>query len=110
MVLINISTLRDGLTGLIAQHCLEDCGIVINMNKLPYDTKNAKVTSGIRLGTPIITKNGMGPEEIDAISILVDTALRKLKVVSDSKYEIDDSTKDEIREKVTQLCCKFPLR
>ncbi len=110
MVLINISNLREGLTGLIAQQCLEDCGIIINMNKLPYDNKNAKVTSGIRLGTPIVTRNGMGPEEIDSISTLIDTALKKVKVISESKYEIDDSTRDDLREKVKQLCSRFPLR
>jgi glycine hydroxymethyltransferase len=109
MVLINISNLRDGMTGLIAQHCLEDCGIVINMNKLPYDNRNAKVTSGMRLGTPIITKNGMGTEEIDTISALVDSALRKVKILSDSTYEIDESVKEELREKVKQLCDRFPL-
>ncbi|MBN1975693.1 MAG: serine hydroxymethyltransferase [Sedimentisphaerales bacterium] len=109
MVLINISNLRDGMTGLIAQQCLEECGIIINMNKLPYDNKNAKVTSGIRLGTPIVTKNGMGHGEIDTISALTDTVLRKVKILSESKYEIDDSTRDEIREKVRQLCSKFPL-
>lgn len=110
MVLINISNLREGLTGLIAQQCLEDCGIIINMNKLPYDTKNAKVTSGIRLGTPIVTKNGMGHEEIDTVSTLLDNALRKVKVISESKYEIDDSTRDDLREKVKQLCTRFPVR
>jgi glycine hydroxymethyltransferase len=109
MVLINISNSIEGLTGLIAQQCLEDCGIIINMNKLPYDNKNAKVTSGIRLGTPIVTKNGMGPEEIDTVSTLIDTALRKVKVLSENKYEIDDSTKNDLREKVRQLCLRFPL-
>jgi glycine hydroxymethyltransferase len=109
MVLINISNSIEGLTGLIAQQCLEDCGIIINMNKLPYDNKNAKVTSGIRLGTPIVTKNGMGPEEIDIVSTLIDTALSKVKILSENKYEIDDSTKNELREKVRQLCLRFPL-
>ena len=109
MVLINISNSIDGLTGLIAQQCLEDCGIIINMNKLPYDNKNARITSGIRLGTPIVTKNGMGPEEIDTVSTLIDTALRKVKVLSENKYEIDDSTKNDLREKVRQLCLRFPL-
>ncbi len=110
MVLVNISNLREGFTGLIAQQCLEDCGIIINMNKLPYDTKNAKVTSGIRLGTPIVTKNGMGTDEIDTISTLLDTALRKVKVISESKYELDYSTRDDLKEKVRQLCARFPLR
>jgi len=110
MVLINISNSIDGITGFIAQQCLEDCGIIINMNKLPYDNKSAKVTSGIRLGTPIVTKNGMGTEEIDTISTLIDTTLRKVKVLSESKYELDNSVKEEVREKVKQLANRFPLR
>ena len=110
MVLVNISNSIEGLTGLIAQKCLEDCGIIINMNKLPYDDKNAKVTSGMRLGTPIVTKNGMGPEEIDAISILIDKALRKVRAISEIKYEIDDGIRDDLKEKVRQLCARFPLR
>ena len=80
------------------------------MNKLPYDDKSAKITSGMRLGTPIVTRNGMGPEEIDTISLLIDTALRKVKAISETRYEIDDLIKDELKEKVRQLCAKFPLR
>ncbi|MBN2589760.1 MAG: serine hydroxymethyltransferase [Sedimentisphaerales bacterium] len=110
MVLVNISNSIEGLTGLIAQQSLEDCGIIINMNKLPYDDKNAKITSGIRLGTPIVTKNGMGNEEIDTITTLIDTALRKVKVISDRKYELDGSVKEEIKEKVKQISSRFPLR
>ena len=110
MVLVNISKSIEGMTGLIAQQCLEDCGIIINMNKLPYDDKNAKITSGIRLGTPIITKNGMGNEEVDSITNLIDTALRKTKVLSESKYELDDSVKDELKDKVKQICGRFPVR
>ena len=110
MVLINISNSIAGMSGLIAQQCLEDCGIIINMNKLPYDDKSAKVTSGIRLGTPIVTKNGMGNEEIDTITTLIDTALRKVKTVSDSKYELDDSVREEVKEKVKQIATRFPLR
>jgi glycine hydroxymethyltransferase len=110
MVLVNVSNSIEGLTGVIAQKCLEDCGIIINMNKLPYDDKNAKITSGMRLGTPIVTKNGMGPEEIDTISALIDTALRKTRAISETKYEIDNSIKNELKEKVRQLCARFPLQ
>ena len=72
MFLANVANFRRGLTGFIAQHCLEDCGIIVNMNRLPYDTQNARITSGMRLGTPIVTKNGMGTPEMHVISRLVD--------------------------------------
>jgi glycine hydroxymethyltransferase len=110
MVLINISNLRPGLTGLIAQKCLEDCGIIINMNKLPYDNKSAAVTSGIRLGTPIVTRNGMGQEEIDNISGLIDEILRKVTIISDKEYRIEETVQKEIKDKVTQLSHRFPPR
>ena len=110
MVLINISNLRSGLTGLIAQKCLEDCGIIINMNKLPYDKKCAAVTSGIRLGTPIVTRNGMGPEEIDHISGLINEVLRKVRIISDKEYRIEEAVQKEIKDQVTQLSHRFPPR
>jgi glycine hydroxymethyltransferase len=110
MVLINISNLRPGLTGLIAQKCLEDCGIIINMNKLPYDNKSAAVTSGIRLGTPIVTRNGMGSDEIDNISGFIDEVLRKVRIISDKEYRIEEAVQKEIKDKVKQLSHRFPPR
>lgn len=110
MVLVNVSNLRDGLTGLVAQKCLEDCGIIVNMNRLPYDKKSATVTSGVRLGTPIVTKNGMGSAEMDSISALIDVVLKEVKVISSSEYEIDESLRDELKNKVKQLCSRFPMR
>jgi glycine hydroxymethyltransferase len=56
MALINVGNLREGMSGLVAQRCLEDCGIVVNMNRLPYDIRGAAVTSGVRVGTPIVTR------------------------------------------------------
>ena len=109
MILINISNLREGMTGAIAQECLEDCGIIINKNRLPYDNKSAAVTSGLRLGTPIVTRNGMGPEQMDVIAGLIDTALRSVRITSDREYEIEDSLKNETRQKVVELCHEFPM-
>jgi len=97
------------LTGLISQKCLEDCGIIINMNRLPYDDNSINVTSGIRLGTPIITRNGMGSEEMDRIAVLIDSVLKSVNVISSREYEIKKSFKDNIKDKVRQLCIKFPI-
>jgi glycine hydroxymethyltransferase len=110
MVLINVANFREGMTGVIAQKCLEDCGIIVNMNRLPYDTKSMAVASGMRLGTPIVTKNGMGAVEMHSISELIDTVLKGVRVVTNSEYRIDESLRSEIRNKIKQLCSRFPMR
>ena len=109
MVLINAANLRDGLTGNIAQKCLEDCGIVTDMVKLPYDKKPDMITSGIRLGTPIVTKNGIGGKEMDSIAALTDAILKTVEITSDSEYRMDESFKNQMREKTADLCSKFPM-
>ncbi len=110
MVLINTENSREALTGAIAQRCLEDCSIIVDAMKLPYDKKPALSTSGIRLGTPIVTKNGMGSAEMDSISALIDAVLKPVRVTASSEYEINESLRNEIRDKVRQLCSKFPMR
>jgi len=110
MVLINTENFREALTGAIAQRCLEDCSIVVDAMKLPYDKKPALSTSGIRLGTPIVTKNGMGSAEMDSISTLIDAVLKPVRVTASGEYEINESLRNEIRDKVRQLCSKFPMR
>ena len=110
MILVNISNLRTGLTGLIAQKSLEDCGIIINMNRLPYDQKSVKITSGIRLGTPIVTRSGMGTKEMDRTSVLIDAVLKSVNIISGSEYELKKSFRDNIKDKVRELCSRFPVR
>jgi glycine hydroxymethyltransferase len=99
-----------GTTGVVAQRCLEDCGIIVNRNRLPYDSRGAAVAGGIRVGTPIVTRNGMGPEQMDAIAAIVDEVLRHVKVVSDKQYELDESFKHQTQEKVKDLCHRFPIQ
>lgn len=108
MILVNVANLREGMTGLVAQRSLEDCGIIVNMNRLPYDKKGAAVTSGIRLGTPIVTRNGMGTKEMGDISALMDAVFEKVRIISDSEYKVGESFRDEMREKVKELCGRFP--
>ncbi len=110
MILVNVANLRDGLTGVIAQKCLEECGIIIDRIPLPYDKRPSTITSGIRLGTPIVTKRGMGVDEMDSISALIDAVLKKVKIVSDSECRIDESFKEQTRGQVKDLCSRFPMR
>jgi glycine hydroxymethyltransferase len=107
MILVNVGS--NGLTGLAAEKCLEACGVVTNKSVLPYDRLSDTVTSGIRLGTPIVTKNGMGEKEMAEIASLIDTVLKKVKIISGSEYEIDESFKKDCQERVKELCSKFPM-
>ncbi len=110
MLLANVANLRRGMTGLIAQKSLEDCGIIVNMNRLPYDSQNARITSGMRLGTPIVTKNGMGTAEMRTVSQLVDRVLTRVEPVREREYRLDPALRDEIREQVRGLCDRFPMQ
>jgi len=109
MVLVNVADLQEGLTGPTAQKCLEECGIVVDMIHLPYE-KGPSVAGGIRLGTPIVTKNGMGPKEMNNISVLIDAVLKRVEIVSDGEYRIAESLRERIQTKVKDLCSRFPMR
>ena len=109
MFLINASGSREDLTGIIAQKALEDCGIIINMNRLPYDRRSASVTSGVRIGTPIVTRNGMGEPEMETISGLIDGVLRSLVIEGDTQYRMDETVKSATKAKVRELCEHFPM-
>jgi glycine hydroxymethyltransferase len=118
MFLANVANLRprcvaasgSGLTGLIAQKSLEDCGIIVNMNRLPYDSQNTRITSGMRLGTPIVTRNGMRAAEMQTVAQLVDRVLTRVEILNEREYRLDPALRDEIREQVHDLCNRFPMQ
>jgi glycine hydroxymethyltransferase len=109
MVLINAANSREGLTGVTAQKCLEECGIIVDRIVLPYDKKPSTITSGIRLGTLIVTKNGMGNEQMQSIAELIGAVLKRVEIISETEYKIDNSFREQIRAKVAELCDKFPM-
>jgi glycine hydroxymethyltransferase len=110
MVLVRISRFREGLTGALAQKALEDCGIIVNMNRLPYDSKPQAITSGMRLGTPIVTLQGMGPQHMRPIAEMVTQILDRVRPTGDRSYQLDESFQAEMRQQVTALCRRFPIR
>ncbi len=110
MFLVNVANLRRGMTGLAAQKCLEECGIIVNMNRLPYDIQSARITSGVRLGTPIVTKNGMRAPEMRIVSRLVDEVLTRIEIPDERQYRLDPALKSDIREQVRDLRARFPMQ
>ena len=109
MVLVNVASLKPGMTGIAAQQCLEDCGIIVNKNRLPYDKNAAAIAGGIRLGTPIVTRNGMGAAEMNSISEMVDAVFKGATTRPNGQYRIEESLAGEIRTEVKQLCGRFHL-
>lgn len=108
MFVINVAGFRQGLTGLTAEKCLEDCGIIVNMVRLPYDA-NASVGSGIRIGTPVVTKMGMGAEEMGKIAVLVDSTLKSMQIISDTEYRLEGTLRNKIRRDIENLCGRFGM-
>ena len=109
MILMDAGKSREGLTGVTAQRCLEECGIIVDKMRLPYDKKPSAITSGIRLGTPIVTRNGMGGGQMQSIAKMIDAALNHIEIMSESEYKIDGSFRKQARDKASELCGKFPM-
>jgi len=98
-----------GLTGIVAQEALEECGIIVNKNRIIGDGKPITIASGVRLGsnsaaTRKITNNGM--REICAAIVLV---LEAATPHNDKEYTLNPTVRDEVKKKVRDICTQFPI-
>jgi glycine hydroxymethyltransferase len=69
LMLVDLSAL--GISGQEAENRLSEIGVVVNKNKIPFDPLPAKVTSGIRLGTPSISTRGFGESEVSVLGEII---------------------------------------
>ncbi|WP_043930059.1 serine hydroxymethyltransferase [Bacillus sp. EB01] len=98
LILIDLRSL--GLTGKVAEKILDEIGITVNKNTIPFDPESPFVTSGIRIGTAAVTSRGFGAEEMKEIASLIAFTLKNH----------DDETKlTEAKERVDALTEKFTL-
>ena len=100
LMLIDLRTKSDELTGKLAENTLVKCDITINKNTVPFETRSPFVTSGMRLGTPSITSRGMTEEHMEIIAELIDKALTN---------HSDENVLNEVKLSVQQLMKQFPL-
>jgi len=107
LMLLNLAGITKDLTGFAAQKCLEQSGIVVDRMLLPYDKPG--MAAGLRLGTPIITKNGMAIAEMDQIAEMVDTILKNIEV-SGQTASIATKLAKKIRGQSKDLARRFPLK
>jgi len=89
-----------GITGIDAQHLLEEVDITLNKNMIPFDTTGPNVTSGVRVGTPAVTTRGMREPDMAEISDLI------AKTVA---HKDDPAVKSQVLDEVHSLCRRFPL-
>ncbi|WP_431047481.1 serine hydroxymethyltransferase [Streptomyces sp. P1-3] len=107
MVLVDIK--NRGMTGVVAERALEECGILANRNRIPGDDKPPLVTSGLRLGTNILAQRGMGPEQMRECARLLHAALAITTALGDTEYRMEPGAAAEVREAVRTLCARYPL-
>ncbi len=88
-----------GVNGKIADERCGNSGISLNKNSIPYDLESPAVTSGIRVGTPATTTQGMGPDEMKVIASLI------FRAINDGE---DSSKAAKIRSDVHELTAQFP--
>ncbi len=98
LVLVDLTPI--GITGQEAEDALGKVNITVNKNAIPFDTRPARVTSGLRLGTPAVTSRGFGREEMQDISRLI------VKVLSNIG---DAAVEKEVREDVEGIGSRFPV-
>jgi len=98
--LILVDLRSKGLTGKVAEESLDEAGITVNKNMVPFDTESPFVTSGIRIGTPALTTRGFKENEFRSVVELIDQVLQKPE---------DESNRIKVKQQVREMCEKFPL-
>ena len=98
LFLLNLNT--KGVTGKDAEAALDAAGIIVNKNAVPYDERPPAVTSGIRIGTPVVSTRTMGAPEMSQIVMWMDEVLRHPSTKRIHRH---------IRKEVKALCARFPV-
>lgn len=98
LLLVDLQPLN--ITGAIAEEALDKAGITVNKNMIPYDPKPAKVTSGIRVGTPALTSRGLTVDEMKVVGRLIGGVL---------KTPEDERVLSTTRKEVVELLQPFPV-
>ena len=90
------------VTGVDAEARCDAAGITVNKNAIPFDPQKPNIASGIRVGTPCVTTQGMGTEEMRVIADLIATA------VTEGDADPDHSVSRQVRSQVSELVERFP--
>lgn len=98
LLLVDVRSL--GLTGKVAEKVLDEVGITVNKNTIPFDLESPFVTSGIRIGTAAVTSRGFGKEDMEVIASIIAFTLKNVE---------DEEKLAEASRRVEALTSKFIL-
>ena len=99
-MLVDLRSKYPELTGKVAEKALVAADITVNKNMVPFDSRSAFQTSGIRLGTPAITTRGVKEDLMPVIAELIETVLNSPE---------DENVISNVRAKVNSLMANYPL-
>jgi glycine hydroxymethyltransferase len=97
-MLVDLRSFDADLSGKKARLALDRAGISLNENTVPDDPRPPYITSGLRIGTPAVTTQGMREPEMATVASLIDRVLRGRD---------DESAVASVRDEVAALCSKF---
>lgn len=98
LILVDLTSKK--VSGKTAEAVLDQVGITVNKNTIPFETRSPTVTSGIRIGTPAVTTRGMGVAEMEIIASCIDRAIAARS---------DREALEKIGRQVRAMCANFPL-
>ena len=100
LMLIDLRTRDENLTGADAENWLGKAGIVVNKNGIPNDPRKPMVTSGLRLGTAALTTRGLNADDMKTVADMIDRVLAS---------NGDDEVCETVRSEVETICEQHPL-
>ena len=98
LMLVDVTPL--GVTGKEAEHLLDEIGITVNKNGIPFDPLPPNTASGIRLGTPATTSRGFGEDEMRSVGRIIIEAIRSRD---------DDAVQGRLAGEVAEIVARFPV-
>jgi glycine hydroxymethyltransferase len=98
LMLVDVTPL--GVTGKEAEHLLDEIGITVNKNAIPFDKLPPNTASGIRIGTPATTSRGFGPDEMRAVGRIIIDAIQRRE---------DPAAQDRLAGEVREIVSRFPV-
>ena len=98
LMLVDVTPL--GVNGKEAEAILDEIGITVNKNAIPFDPLPPNTSSGIRVGTPATTTRGFGEAEMRDVGELIVSAINDRE---------DEAAKDQLRRRIRDICGRFPV-